>query len=328
MARNCKESYCLVLTRGSTGRPLHVSFSRTALFGGIVSFLGFMAAFAYLASQFLLTSPDASTLKNKYEQRVARLETDRAELQEDIKRFRETREGMDAAMQALGQQVGTMQARVTRLDSLGEQVVKVAGLEDGEFDFAPDPAVGGPDESLEGRGGPVKLGGQDLPELAREVERLSERIANRQGQLELLRGMIDRRNVRDQMRPDGWPTDGGWLSSHFGRRVDPFSGNPTYHDGVDIANKEGAEVNAIAPGVVTWAGERYGYGQLVEIDHGNGYRTRYGHNEDVAVELGESVEKGQQVASVGDTGRSTGPHIHLEVLREGKAIDPRKFLDR
>ncbi|SCY00877.1 M23 family metallopeptidase [Thiohalorhabdus denitrificans] len=328
MARNCKESYCLVLTRGSTGRPLHVSFSRTTLFGGIVSFLSFMAAFAYLASQFLLTPPDASTLKKKYEQRLARVEAERVDLQEDIKRFRETREGMEAAMQALGQQIGTMQARVTRLDSLGEQVVKVAGLDDGEFDFAPDPAVGGPEETLEGQGGPVKLGGQDLTELAREVERLSERIANRQGQMELLRGMIDRRNVRQQMRPDGWPTDGGWLSSHFGRRIDPFSGNPSYHDGVDIANKEGAEVKAIAPGVVTWAGDRYGYGKLVEIDHGNGYRTRYGHNQEVAVELGESVEKGQQVASVGNTGRSTGPHIHLEVLREGKAIDPRKFLDR
>ncbi|MFA9461407.1 peptidoglycan DD-metalloendopeptidase family protein [Thiohalorhabdus sp. Cl-TMA] len=328
MARNCKESYCLVLTRGSTGRPFHVSFSRTTLYSGIVTFLGFVAVFAYLASQFLLSPPDVASLKNKYEQRLSRIKSERQSLQADIRRFRETREGMEAALHTLGRQVGTMQARVTRLDSLGERVVKVAGLDDGEFSFARGPAVGGPEDSRNGGSGGVKLEGQNLTELARQVEQLSERIANRQGQLELLQGMIDRRNVRQKMRPDGWPTEGGWLSSHFGRRIDPFSGNPAFHDGVDIANREGSDVNAIAPGVVTWAGDRYGYGKLVEIDHGNGYRTRYGHNEAVTVHVGERVAKGDAIAEVGNTGRSTGPHIHLEVLHNGKAIDPRKFLDR
>ncbi|HKJ87354.1 MAG TPA: M23 family metallopeptidase, partial [Gammaproteobacteria bacterium] len=215
-----------------------------------------------------------------------------------------------------------------RLDSLGQRVVKVAGLDDGEFDFSRKPAVGGPGNHQETAASDVELEGRDLTELAREIEDLSKRIGNRRDQLELLQGMIDRRNIQKKMRPDGWPTVGGWLSSGFGRRIDPFTGRPEFHDGVDIANHRGAKVEAIAPGVVTWAGPRYGYGNLIEIDNGNGYRTRYGHNEKVLVHVGERVHKGQVIGKVGSTGRSTGPHVHMEVRHDGKAINPRKFLDR
>ena len=326
MARNCKESYCLVLTRGSAGRPVNLSFSHKALWGAIVTSVGLIAAFVFLASQYLLVPPDVASLKERYRERLAEVEAQRHKLREDIKRFRETREGMQAALASLGRRVGTMQAQVTRLDSLGHRVVQVAGLEDGEFDFSRQPAVGGPDDGASGFGGEFQ--GQDLTELARQVERLSDRVADRQDQLELLQGMIDRRNVRQKMRPDGWPTQGGWLSSNFGKRIDPFSGHPAYHYGVDIANRKGAQVEAIAPGVVTWAGERYGYGKLVEIDHGNGYRTRYAHNQKITVDVGQRVTKGDTVGKVGRSGRSTGPHIHLEVLRNGDQIDPREFLDR
>ena len=325
MARNCKESYCLVLTRGAAGRPLHVSFSHKALWGGMVTALALIAAFVFLASQYFLVPPDLATLKERYQQRLDKMAAERQALKQDIKRFRETREGMQAALESLGRQVGTMQAQVTRLDSLGKRVVRVAGLDDGEFDFSRQPAVGGPDDQAAVGG---EFRGQDLTELASQVEQLSDRIANRQDQLGLLQGMIDRRHVREKMRPDGWPTDGGWLSSNFGKRIDPFSGRPAYHYGVDIANHKGSEVAAIAPGVVTWAGERYGYGKLVEIDHGNGYRTRYAHNQAVEVAVGERVTKGEVVGKVGRSGRSTGPHIHLEVLHNGDQIDPRKFLDR
>lgn len=325
MARNCKENYCLVLTRGAAGRPVHLSFSSKTLWGSIVTVLAFLASFAFLASQYFLVPPDLVQIKDRYQSRIAEIEAKKKALREDIQHFRETREGMQAALKSLGRQVGTMQAQVTRLDSLGQRVVKVAGLDDGEFDFSRQPAVGGPDDQA---GKEVEFRGQDLTELARQVEELSDRIASRQSQLELVQGMIDRRKVRQKMRPDGWPTEGGWLSSHFGKRIDPFTGHPAYHYGVDIANRKGSQVEAIAPGVVTWAGERYGYGKLVEIDHGNGYRTRYAHNQKVEVAIGERVTKGDVVGKVGRSGRSTGPHIHLEVLRNGEQIDPRKFLDR
>jgi len=323
--RNCSESYCLVLSRGATGRPLQISFSRKALVGSIVTGVAFLLAFAYLASQFFLMPGNVAALKERYQQRLAKVEAEREALKADIQRFQQAREGMHAALESLGRQVGTMQARVTRLDSLGQRVVQVAGLDDGEFDFSAQPAVGGPDAQSEIGG---KMSRQDLTELASQVERLSKRIRNRQGQLDLLQGMIDRRQVREEMRPDGWPTDGGWLSSDFGKRIDPFTGHPARHLGVDIANHKGSDVEAIAPGVVTWAGERYGYGELVEIDHGNGYRTRYAHNKEITVSVGERVSEGTIVGKVGRSGRSTGPHLHLEVLHDGDQIDPRKFLNR
>lgn len=315
----------MVLTRGAVGRPLHVSFSRHTLWAGLVLGALFLTGFTYISSQYFFAPPDLVSLKQKYQKRLADVKAESRALKEDIQQFRETREGMEAALNSLGREVGIMQARVTRLDSLGQRVVKVAGLDDGEFDFSQAPAVGGPDKKASPVG---NFGGQDLTELARQVEKLSARVGDRLDQLSLLQGMIDRRNVRQKMRPDGWPTQGGWLSSEFGKRIDPFTGHPAYHYGVDIANRKGAQVEAIAPGVVTWAGERYGYGQLVEIDHGNGYRTRYAHNQKVKVEVGQRVTKGQAVGSVGRSGRSTGPHIHLEVLHNGDQIDPRKFLER
>jgi len=324
VARTCSESYCLVLTKGAEGRPFHASFSRKFLWSVVGSALLFVSAFAYLTVHYFSVPSKTAALQAKYRDHLNSLKSQRETLREDIQRFKETRDRMQAALESLGRQVGTMQARVTRIDSLGERVVQVAGLSDGEFDFSRGPAVGGPEDGDQD----VNFAGQDLTELASQVKRLSDRLSNREDQLELLQNMIDRRAVRQRMRPDGWPTGGGWLSSDFGRRIDPFSGHPAYHYGVDIANKEGAPVKAIAPGVVTWAGDRYGYGKLVEVDHGNGYRTRYGHQKSVEVEVGERVSKNEVVGRVGNTGRSTGPHIHLEVIHNGNKINPRKFLDR
>jgi len=132
--------------------------------------------------------------------------------------------------------------------------------------------------------------------------------------------------VQDEVSPKGWPVKGGWISSYFGERADPFHGQMAHHDGIDIAGKTGSEIIAVASGVVTWAGPRFGYGNMVEINHGNGYITRYAHNQDVTVAIGETVKKGQKVALMGSTGRSTGPHVHFEVMRNGQIIDPMQFM--
>jgi murein DD-endopeptidase MepM/ murein hydrolase activator NlpD len=120
---------------------------------------------------------------------------------------------------------------------------------------------------------------------------------------------------------------GGFISSFFGSRVDPFTGYTAFHPGVDFAGEEGAQVVAVATGVVTWAGDHMGYGNLVEINHGNGYVTRYGHNSRVLVKAGDTVQKGQPLALVGSTGHSTGPHVHFEVLRDGNPVDPMAFIN-
>ncbi len=116
------------------------------------------------------------------------------------------------------------------------------------------------------------------------------------------------------------------MSSYFGRRTDPFTGKPATHQGVDFAGKEGAEVVAVADGVVTWSSSRYGFGTLVEINHGNGYATRYAHNSENLVQIGEEVRKGQTVALMGETGRATGPNLHFEVVKNCRRVNPVNFI--
>jgi len=134
-------------------------------------------------------------------------------------------------------------------------------------------------------------------------------------------------NIRDAI-PAGRPIDDGWVSSYYGYRVDPFNGKKVFHRGIDFAGKEGSKVMAVADGIVTWAGKRGNYGEMLEIDHGSGYVTRYAHNKSIEVKVGARIESGQTIAMMGSTGRSTGPHVHFEILRDGKSVNPYKFIKK
>jgi len=146
--------------------------------------------------------------------------------------------------------------------------------------------------------------------------------------LSALENVIIDRDLKKQIHPEGRPVAGGFISSYFGEREDPFSGEEAYHKGVDFAGSAGANVMAVAAGVVTWAGNRTGYGNLVEINHGDGYITRYAHNQRTLVSVGQTVKRGDPVALMGSTGRSTGPHVHFEVVRNGRQVDPLSFIGR
>ncbi|MDH3689918.1 MAG: M23 family metallopeptidase [Gammaproteobacteria bacterium] len=135
-----------------------------------------------------------------------------------------------------------------------------------------------------------------------------------------------KRDLQREIEPVGWPTKGGWVSSSYGYRRDPFTGQKTFHRGVDIANHPNAEIKAIAAGIATVIRDDPGYGLLLEVNHGGGYATRYAHLMESKVHVGERVEKGQVIGVVGSTGRSTGAHLHFEVLKEGKAVNPREYL--
>jgi murein DD-endopeptidase MepM/ murein hydrolase activator NlpD len=229
-----------------------------------------------------------------------------------------TQENMDALAVRLGQ----LKAHVIRLDALGQRLIEKAELDKGEFDFENVPGVGGPaDESSEG-------GSQTMavPDFLKALDDLSKQIEHRSLQLGVLETMLMNRDLQDEVYPAGRPVKRGWVSSYYGYRTDPFNGRIAHHDGIDIAGKWGADVVAVASGVVTWAGKRYGYGDLVEINHGNGYVTRYGHNQAVRVKVGDTIKKGQVVAAMGSTGRSTGPHVHFEVLLNGRVVDPIKYI--
>lgn len=222
-------------------------------------------------------------------------------------------------LNALALRLGQMQAHVIRLDALGQRLTRMANLDDGEFDFEKPPAQGGPatvasEQSLE------------ISDFVALLDDLSQKLDDRSRQLDVLETMLINRNLQAEVLPAGRPTKGGWISSYFGIRSDPFTGRPEHHNGIDLAGKEGAEVIAVASGVVTWAGERWGYGNLVEINHGNGHVTRYGHSKEILVKVGDTVRKGQVVATIGSTGRSTGPHVHFEVLLNGRHVDPLTYI--
>jgi murein DD-endopeptidase MepM/ murein hydrolase activator NlpD len=142
----------------------------------------------------------------------------------------------------------------------------------------------------------------------------------------VLETMLMTRNLEAEVMPTGRPISRGWLSSYFGIRTDPFSGRRVHHSGVDFAGKLGSDVVAVAAGVVQYSGRRSGYGNLVEINHGKGYVTRYGHNLKNLVEVGQTVKKGEVIAKMGTTGRSTGPHVHFEVMVNGRQVNPKKYI--
>jgi len=229
---------------------------------------------------------------------------------------------LQPTVNALTSRLGALQAHVLRLDALGKRLVDLAGLKKGEFDFDAPPPQGGPEQ-------PAALDDQamPLPSLVQSIEAFDQQLGDREQQLNVLATLLMKRNLLQEVFPAGRPIAGGWISSYFGYRTDPFNGLREFHQGVDLAGKLGDPVMAVAAGVVTFAGKRFGYGNLVEINHGNGFVTRYAHNAAVEVRAGETVSKGQVVALMGSTGRSTGPHVHFEVWRDGQVVDPLKYLN-
>jgi len=222
---------------------------------------------------------------------------------------------------ALTLRMAELQARLLRLDALGERLTSIAKLDQGEFDFSQPPALGGPESA--GLGDAYQA-----PDFLQVVEQLTSRIENREQQLDTLEALLAKRKIQRDVFIAGRPVKKGWMSSRFGRRTDPFKGHVAWHNGVDFAGKLGSEVIAVASGVVTWSDKRQGYGQLVEINHSNGFSTRYAHNAEHLVKVGDVVKKGQVVALMGSSGRSTGPHVHFEVFKNGRPVDPAAYIHR
>ena len=164
--------------------------------------------------------------------------------------------------------------------------------------------------------------------MAAMFTQLDRRLDSRESQLQILTSMMSDNRLKSEQTVAGRPILKGWMSSSYGMRTDPFHGEQRWHAGVDFAGKDGSAVVAVASGVVTWSGNRSGYGKLIELNHSDGYVTRYGHNEENLVALGSVVKKGQQIASMGSSGRSTGPHVHFEVFKNGRTVDPASYIHK
>lgn len=229
------------------------------------------------------------------------------------------RENARASLDGLTLRLGRMQARLLRLDALGTQLVTQSELDAAEFDFSNPPPVGGPQNGS-------AVSSTSVSDFLAMLDELGSTADDREAKLTVLERLLMKRSLRKRITPSGQVAEQGLLSSKFGKRIDPFTGKLEQHKGIDIAGKEGSDIMALGDGVVIWAGPRQGYGNLVEIDHGRGYITRYGHNKKLMVEAGATVRKGQTIALMGSTGRSTGPHVHLEVVQNDKQVDPAGYL--
>jgi murein DD-endopeptidase MepM/ murein hydrolase activator NlpD len=220
---------------------------------------------------------------------------------------------------ALAARLAELQAASTRLDALGERLVQLGQLDPEEFNFNQLPPMGGPENIING-------GHSNAAGISGSINHLSQVLRSQFARLDALQLLLLDRNLETERTPAGWPVSSGWISSGFGERNDPFTGKKTKHEGLDFAGVKGSEVVAVASGAVTWAGTKTGYGKLLEIDHGNGYVTRYAHNDQLLVKPGDGITAGQAIAKMGETGRASSPHVHFEVLYQGKAVNPYKFV--
>lgn len=220
---------------------------------------------------------------------------------------------------ALAARLAELQAASTRIDALGERLTQMGQLTLDEFDFSQPAPVGGPAK-------PSTLAATGEGELRHSTSLLGEKLRKQASQLDALQFLMLNRQMESDLTPAGWPIRKGWISSRFGERTDPFTGQRVRHEGVDFVAARGSDVLSVANGVVVWAGNRTGYGKTIEIDHGNGYQTRYAHNDSLEVEPGTQVTAGQLIAKLGSTGRTQTPHVHFEVLQNGSQINPANFV--
>lgn len=296
------------------GQVINLTLRSVVAFACLVA--GVLLALGCLLAWSLMTVNATGSLAAR---EILRWQNTISHQQDSIVRVRES---ANVEIDALAIHLVEIQGRILRLDALGEHLTTMANLDAGEFDFSSPVAQGGPDETM------APGISYQPPEFLSLIDQLVMQIDKSEEQLNVLENLLLDRKLHDDVSIAGRPIKSGWMSSPFGRRADPFTGRPTWHKGIDFAGKEGSDVVAVGSGVVTWAGERSGYGNLVEVNHGNGYITRYGHNRDILVSVGDIISKGEVMGLMGSTGRSTGPHVHFEVLVNGRQVNPARYIYR
>lgn len=227
-----------------------------------------------------------------------------------------TRREAQREVNALAARMAELQAEANRLNALGERLTRAAQLGDGEFNFDKPVGVGG--------AGPVR--DMQARELLDGMTGLGTQLKHSGGQLSVLESLLFNRELDKSSLPTGLPIQQSYITSNFGYRADPLGGGSQFHKGVDFEANTGDPVLTVADGVVTYSGVRSGYGNVIEVDHGNGYVTRYAHNSRLTRQVGDLVRRGEEVAKAGSTGRSTGAHVHFEVWDNGAVVNPKQFL--
>lgn len=277
---------------------------------------GVLIAWPLASAGFLLLAGLVAGIGGRSALGMAQVSMLQANAEQRDSELAQVRRGAQQEINAMAARLGELQAQANRLNALGDRLTRVGQLQDGEFDFNE----------------PVGLGGNDVSydmapaELQTGVERLERQFAASGQQLSVLEALLFNRELDKNATPSRMPIANSYITSGFGGRADPFGGGRQYHKGIDFKAKVGDPVLAVADGVVSFAGVKGGYGNVIDVDHGNGYITRYAHNSRLVVKAGDLVRVGQEVARAGSSGRSTGAHVHFEVWENGRVVNPRKFL--
>jgi murein DD-endopeptidase MepM/ murein hydrolase activator NlpD len=309
----------IMITHGGMARTRVLSFSRLQIFLGLSTLVMalLLLSGAIYHFVFLKAAREGWPIVSQLVKLVVR--------DENAQRDKVLRDNLDA----MARKVGEMQARMVNLEAMGERVTGLAGVKPDELKPLQRPGAT-PDRAgtrpAGGQGGPyVPLDHPTLEQLDQTLGVLEELADQHNDVLTLAESRLFESRMKSLMVPNSRPVEGP-VGSGFGFRNDPFTGRTALHTGLDFSADPGTPILAAAGGMVTSADHHPQYGNLLEIDHGNGLTTRYAHAQRIVVKVGDLVKRGQQVALVGSTGRSTGPHLHFEVLVDGSMQDPAKFL--
>ena len=303
----------IILVRGASARARSFTLERRHWLGGGFALLMLLVAFALLFNYFVFRW--ATAVQHPWFSAMVL-----ADQHEEAQRTQERTQGH---LNAMALRLGELQARMLQLDGLGERLAAIAGLKPQELSSLQSRTAPGTGGALSSQPSHAL----SVDEFTALVDRFAGQVDKRSDQLGVLEGLLMQDSANRRFLPTRLPIADSWYSSNFGYRIDPFTGQHAFHDGVDFPAGAGTPIVAAASGKVVFADANAEYGKLVEIDHGNGLVTRYAHVSRVFVRSGDLVIAGQQIATVGSTGRSTGPHLHFEIRSKGVAQNPARFLE-
>jgi murein DD-endopeptidase MepM/ murein hydrolase activator NlpD len=300
----------LVSSRFATARTVRLNMFHLS---GAVLFVAALLFVGAVAGQYVVARVQPGLMSDALRNWLANTQAEEQQKQQAYQR---------ASLDIMAKRIGQMQAQMQRLNAMGARLAKLSGMKPNEFSFDTPPAEGGPYV-------PAALQRDvSLENLNQKLESMSLSMDDRNDKLVALETLLLQDRSNKWLIPSVAPVKDGWYSSNFGWRIDPFTGKNAMHEGVDYVVPAGTAVFASAGGVVDYADLHPQYGNMVEIDHGNGVITRYAHNSKLLVKAGQMVRRGQKIAVSGSTGRSTGPHVHFEVRYKGVAQNPVRFLKK
>jgi murein DD-endopeptidase MepM/ murein hydrolase activator NlpD len=281
--------------------PMHLTLAAAATLSVVIM----LAALLHYAIVRLAPALDLPYLESLVSSREEQPEKKPFDLRENIN--------------AMAIRVGQLQAQLLRLDTLGDRLARIAGFKPQDLMFGEAPGRGGATPALPSQ----EL---SLVDVTQQIELVARQLEDRGDRLGILESLFTLDRAKQQLVPTMLPVEGGWHSSNYGWRIDPFTGRRAFHEGIDFMAEQGTPIHAAAAGVVAYSGFHPQYGNMIEIDHGNGLITRYAHASKRLVNMGDVVLRGAKIAEVGKTGRATGTHLHFEVRRRGAPQNPTRFL--